>query len=61
MTKAMRMAMTAKTMRMRKAHCSSLRLCLARVDSVPILDPELTALLASAASFRWEERVTVGL
>lgn len=53
--------MTAKTMRMRKAHCSSLRLCLARVDSVPILDPELTALLASAASFRWEERVTVGL
>lgn len=61
MTKAMRMAMTAKTMRRRKAHCSSVRLLLARLDSVPALDPEPVAPPLTATSFRCGERVTVGL
>lgn len=42
MTNAMRMAMTANTMRRRKAHCSSVRLRRARPDSAgALLDPEL--------------------
>lgn len=61
MTNAMRIAMTAKTMRRRKAHCSSVRLRLARLDSVVALEPELAAPPPTAVSFRWGERVTVGL
>lgn len=61
MTNAMRMAMTANTMRRRKAHCSSVRLRRDRLDSAIALDPELAVLPPAAASFRWGERVTVGL
>lgn len=61
MTKAMRMAMTAKTIRRRNAHCSSVRLRLARLDSVPALELEPATPPPTATSFRWGERVTVGL
>lgn len=50
MTKAMRMAMTAKTMRRRKAHCSSVRLCLVRADSALVLSPEPAELPPVAAA-----------
>lgn len=53
--------MTAKTIRRRNAHCSSVRLRLDRMDSVGALDPRLAAPLLATASLRCWERVTVGL
>lgn len=53
--------MTAKTIRRRKAHCSSVRLRLDRPDSADALEPRLAAPLAATTSLRCWERVTVGL
>lgn len=69
MTNAMRMAMTANTMRSRKAHCSSVRLRPARPDVEEEeegdedvdLDEEEEDAEAGPSPPRWTASVTVGL